>query len=74
MKTEHTNSGTSLLIISWTLVDKLELFAKFTRYFKEKVSETCWFISMRIPAMSSSSPFFDLLVLAFLLGLEGAAA
>jgi hypothetical protein len=68
-----TRRGTSLLIMSCTFDERLALFEKLTRYFKEKVSETCWFISMKIPwTVSSSSstpfPFFDLVVLGFLLG------
>ena len=68
-----TRRGTSLLIKSCTFGARLALFEKLTRYFKEKVSETCWFISMEIPSEVSSSPsaafpFFDLAVLGFLLG------
>ena len=68
-----TRRGTSLLIMSCTFGARLALLEKLTRYFKEKVSETCWFISMRIPSNVSLSsatafPFFDLVVLGFLLG------
>ena len=41
-----TRRGMPLIIISWTLFDKLALLEKLTRYFREKVSDTCWFISM----------------------------
>lgn len=58
--------------MSCTLGERLALFEKLTRYFKEKVSDTCWFISITTPsALSLSSsvvlPFLDLVVLGFLL-------
>jgi hypothetical protein len=49
-----------LLIISWTRGLRLWLLLKLTRYLSEKVSETCWFISMTTPSASSSSSFLPL--------------
>lgn len=60
-----TNRGTSLLIISWTLSLRLELLEKLTRYLRENVKVTCWFIAMSTPPEYSSSSFF---VLAFFAG------
>jgi len=56
------------------LAERLALLEKLTRYFKEKVRETCWFISITTPSIDSSLssvdfPFFDLVVFGFLLGL-----
>jgi hypothetical protein len=34
---------------------KLELLLKFTKYFNENISETCWFISVDTPPDGSSS-------------------
>jgi hypothetical protein len=64
-----------LLIINWTLEHKVALLLKLTKYFREKVKETCWFISMLTPGLSSCLLFFDEeAVLAFLLGLEAPLA
>jgi hypothetical protein len=64
-----TNSGTSLLIMSCTTSDSDELFAKLTRYLREKVSVTCWFISIDTPPSPSPSPSEDFL--DFLEGFAG---
>src|ERR1700683_198013 len=45
-----TNNGTSLLIMSWMTSDGVELLAKLTKYLREKVNMTCWFISIDTPA------------------------
>src|SRR5882724_5676323 len=57
---EHTSSGTSLLILSCTVPTRLPLFAKFTKYFNEKVRLTACDISIETPPVSPSSlDFFD---------------
>lgn len=46
---ELTSSGTSALIISWTSRERLVLLEKLTRYFKLKVNDTAWFMSIDTP-------------------------
>ncbi|PPQ87175.1 LOW QUALITY PROTEIN: hypothetical protein CVT25_014673 [Psilocybe cyanescens] len=69
-KKEPTNNGTSLLINNCTLPLKLALLEKLTKYLREKVSETCWFISMTTPAGTLSSSSSSAEDLAFDLPLE----
>ena len=56
-------------IISWTFLDRLELLEKLTRYLRENVSVTAWFISIRTPSKSSSSSSSASSFFAFFAGL-----
>jgi hypothetical protein len=56
-KKKSTSNGTSLLMQSWTVLERVVLFAKLTRYFKLKVRLTAWLSSMLTPPSAASSVF-----------------